>query len=184
MVLIRLLNNPAYDPKKLLYHRKLSRFNSDNTKLLYLKPHINNIMKIKEYRLDKSNKKQYENDLQKLKQQLPLYYRVPLSVLDNIIANGVSRNKLLIILQALKIKRMFNYNKSYTFKIKDFLKDVYGDMGKMDLSSRMKELREMACDNSLTTCDISLTFCDISLTFCDISLTISDISLTNHPITN
>ncbi len=172
LILIKLCNGDnRFNTKTKIYHNKLERYNYDNSKLGYLMPYINVINNIKNIRLEATTKKQQAEQFQKLKRQLPIYYKIPISSVNSLL-ECKTKFKLLVILQIFKEIRVLRFKKQVIIPKKKFIKDIFGVQNRQMLHYNIKKLEELSCDICFTFCDICFTFCDICFTFCDICFTL------------
>jgi hypothetical protein len=168
MILIALYTNDDIIIPSTLYHKKLQRFQQDYEKIEFLKPYITEIRLIKNTSFDKSNLKEYKEQLNKFKSNLKshTYYKIPVNVVDCLIHTKITKIQLLFILKFYSVLRI-TYHKSHTYDIKDFIKSTFGDVSRNEMCVKKVKLGDLISDNKDTKGDIKVTISDNKVTISD-----------------
>lgn len=171
LVLASLLNDDLARTKTILFHKSNKRFNEAIDQILYLKPKLDIVKKIKNTKLDKANKKQFQENLAQLKKYLKsyTYYKIPPEIIKNIISSKISKTQLLFILKFYSILRM-TFHRSYTYNINDFIKSIFGDISRKEMVIKRQILKKMS-NKEVTNGNIKVTISNKEVTISNILVT-------------
>jgi len=172
LILIALNTNLKINLKTILYHKSNIRFKRDFKYLSYLKPKIDQILKIKNTVIDKSNPQKAKEQLTQLRNSLRnyTYYKIPIKVAEELIYTKLTKTQLLFILKFYSILRM-TFQNTYTYNINEFIKSVFDNISNKEMCIKRKILKEIS--------NIKVINSNIKVTISNIKVIISNIKVTD-----